>query len=162
VPRRLRNVLAEDKGGSACETGSGKGTEYVTELIDGDDSTHSSITFEHWPVVIELAPARPSPVNRVALKGGNLSWKNQCAPEDVKVEGRVNGVWQVLADVRDAATRRGHTNAAPLVCAFEPVTVERLRVTVTRGSDAGKRFLVLREIEAYHEASQPNRHGGDR
>ena len=161
-PRRLRNVLAVDKGGSACETGSGKETEFVTELIDGDDSTHSSVTFEHWPVTIELAPARPAAVNRVALKGGNLSWKNQCAPEDVKVEGRVNGAWQVLADVRDAATRRGHTNAVPLVCAFEPVTVERLRVTVTRGSDIGKRFLVLREIEAYHEASPNNQHGGDR
>lgn len=35
----------------------------------------------------------------------------------------------------------------------ERLIEERLRVTVTRGSDVGKRFLVLREIEAYHAAT---------
>jgi len=151
TPSRLRNVLALDKGGSAYETGSGQANVSVLDLIDGDDSSHSYVRFEHWPVVIELTPAQPASVNRVALKGGHLVWKNQCAPEDVKVEGQVDGTWLLLADVRDAATRRGHTNSVPLVCAFEPVTVERLRVTVTRSSDVRKRILVIREIEAYHE-----------
>ncbi|HNX33339.1 MAG TPA: hypothetical protein PKM57_01840 [Kiritimatiellia bacterium] len=151
VPRRLRNVLSVDKGGSAYEVGLEKGPGPVTELIDGDDSHHSSVTFETKPVVIELVPAQPARMNRVVLKGGNLSWKNQCAPEDFTVEGRVGGVWRRLADVRDAATRNRHDNTVPVVCRFEPAMIEKLRVTVTRSSDAGKRFLVLREVEAFVE-----------
>jgi hypothetical protein len=151
VPHLARNLLSADKGGNAWSLASGKPPATVTELIDGDDSSHSSVTFETWPVVLELTPERSARVNRVVLKGGNLNWKNQCAPEDVKVEGHIDGTWHTLAEVRDAATRNRHDNALPQVCPFEPVTVDKLRVTVARGSDAGRRYLVLREIEAYLE-----------
>ena len=112
------------------------------------------MVFDAWPVTVELLPPKPARVNTVVLKGGNLSWQNQCAPEDLKVEGLAGGTWRPLAEVRDAATRSKHDNAVPLVFRFEAVTVEKLRVTVTRSSDAGKRFLVLREIEAFLEDGQ--------
>lgn len=151
APPLARNVLSADTGGSACSLGASGTATTAMELIDGDDSSHSSVVFEDWPVVVECAPSRPTRINRIALRGGNLSWKNQCAPEDFTVEGRVGGAWRQLADMRDAATRNKHDNALPVVCRFEPVTVDKLRVTVTRSSDVGKRFLVLREIEAFLE-----------
>jgi len=149
VPLQIRSVLSAFEGGRACSLTAETGASPVTELIDGDDSNPSSVVFEKWPVVIEAAPQSPSQVNTVVLKGGNLSWKNQCAPEDFAIEARVGGHWRLLATMKNAATDNGHNNARPVVCRFEPVRVEKLRVTFTRSSDAGKRFLVVREIEAY-------------
>jgi hypothetical protein len=149
VPSQIRNVLSVFEGGRACSLTTETGASPVTELIDGDDSNPSSVVFEKWPVVIEATPQSPSQMNTVVLKGGNLSWKNQCAPEDFAIEARVDGHWRLLAMMKNAATDNGHNNARPVVCRFEPVRVEKMRVTFTRGSDAGKRFLVVREIEAY-------------
>ncbi|MDD4102936.1 MAG: hypothetical protein PHU80_09960, partial [Kiritimatiellae bacterium] len=151
APRLERNILAVDKEGSAQALTADGPPAAVTELIDGDESSNSSVTFESWPVVVELAPRATANINTVLIKGGYLGWKNQCAPEDVKIEGLSCGVWRLLADERDVATRNMHDNTRPRVFRFDPVTVDKLRVTVTRGSDAGQRFLVLREIEAFFE-----------
>ena len=152
APRLLRNLASVEKGGNACSLAAGGAPAPVIELIDDDDADHSSVVFDAWPVLVELELPKPARVNTVALKGGNLSWKNQCAPEDVEVEGLLaDGAWRTLASVRDAATRNRHDNAEPLVLRFGAVTVAKLRVKVTRGSDAGKRFLVLREVEAFLE-----------
>jgi hypothetical protein len=151
APRLARNVLAADKDGSAWSLASNGVPAAATELIDGDESSNSSVTFESWPVVVELTPRAAARINTAVLKGGHLGWKNQCAPEDVKIEGLSDGAWRLLADERDVATRNRHDNARPRFFRFAPVTVDRLRVTVTRGSDAGQRYLVLREIEAFFE-----------
>ena len=149
VPRRARNILSVDKGGSAYSLMTNGTVMAATELIDGDESSNSSVLIETWPAQIELVPQHPVQVNTLVLIGGHLGWKNQCAPEDFLVEGLVSGVWRQLAEVKDAATRQRHDNTLPVMCRFEPVVAEKLRVTVTRSSDSGKRFLVLREIEAY-------------
>lgn len=151
VPQLARNLLSVDKDGNACSVRSGHFPTSAIELIDGDETSNSSVVFETWPVTVELVPRLPARVNTVVLKGGNLSWKNQCAPEDFMVEGFVGGTWRQLAEVKDAATRNKQDNAVPLVCRFAPVVIDKLRVTVTRSSDSGKRFLVLREIEAFLE-----------
>ena len=150
-PRPLRNVLAAEKGGSAQSLWTNLAPAAVTELIDGDASSNSSVVFEAWPVVVELSPQKPEQVNTVAVSGGYLGWKNQCAPEDLIIEGLSKGTWRTLASERDVATRSGHENSRPSFFRFAAVKVDKLRITVTRGSDAGKRYLVLREIEAYYE-----------
>ena len=150
-PRSLRSVLAAEKGGRALSLQTNRVPEAVTELIDGDASSNSSVVFETWPVVLEMSPQRPEQVNTVAVSGGHLGWKNQCAPEDITIEGLSHGTWQTLASERDVATRNRHDNARPSFFRFTAVKVDKLRITVTRGSDAGKRYLVLREIEAYYE-----------
>ncbi len=151
VSRIALNVVSVDRGGSVYSLLSGHPPKAVTEIIDDELTSNSSVVFETWPVTLELVPQRPSRVNTVFLHGGNLSWKNQCAPEDLTLEGLVDGTWRQLADVKDAASRNKHNNTLPLLLRFDPVTVAKLRVTVTRGSDTGKRYLVLREIEAFLE-----------
>lgn len=150
-PRPLRSVLAAETGCSALSLLTNRAPEAVTELIDGDDSSNAAAVFDAWPVVVELSPQAPERVNTVAVSGGHLGWKNQCAPEDILIEGLSHGAWWILADERDVATRNRHDNTRPRFFRFAPVKVDKLRVTVTRGSDAGKRYLVLREIEAYYE-----------
>jgi len=149
LPPQIRSVLSIFDGGRAHSIKSGTEAASVDEIIDGDDTSMSSKVFETWPVVIEATPPSPSRIDTIVLKGGHLNWKNQCAPEDLTVEALINGHRRLLATVKDAATHNRHNNALPVACQFEPVTVEKLRVTITRSSDAGKRFLVLREIEAY-------------
>ncbi|MDD2599317.1 MAG: hypothetical protein PHO37_08845 [Kiritimatiellae bacterium] len=151
VSRLVRNLISVDKGGEARSIGIDGTITTATELIDGEDTSNSSVVFERWPVRIELVPEHVVRVNTVFLKGGHLGWENQCAPEDFKVEGLVDGAWRTLAEIKDAATRNKHDNTIPLRCCFETVDLTKLRVTVTRGSDSGKRYLVLREIEAFLE-----------
>jgi hypothetical protein len=149
IPRLVRNLLFVEKGGEARSIGADDSIKSVTELIDGEDTSNSSVVFDSWPVRIELTPKHAVRINTVVLKGGHLGWKNQCAPEDLKVEGLVDGRWQTLAELKDAATSNKHDNTIPVRCCFEAVSISKLRVTVMRGSDSGKRFLVLREIEAF-------------
>jgi hypothetical protein len=151
VPLRARNILSVDKGGSAYSLMTNGTVMAATELIDGDESSNSSVLIETWPAQMELIPQHPVQVNTLVLIGGHLGWKNQCAPEDFVVEGLVSGAWRQLVEVKGAATRNRHDNTLPVMCRFVPVVVEKLRVTVTRSSDSGKRFLVLREIEAYQD-----------
>ena len=151
VPRIVRNQLFVDKGTEAWSIITNGVVKTATELIDGDDTSNSSVFFDSWPVVVELEPKHAVRINTVVLKGGNLSWRNQCAPEDFIIEGFVDGRWQKLAEKKDAATRNKHDNTIPVQCRFEAVTISKLRITATRSSDSGKRYLVLREVEAFKE-----------
>ena len=151
VPRLVRNLLFVDKGTEARSIKTNGVFTTVTELIDGDYTSNSSVVFDTWPVVVELESKSAIQVNTVVLKGGHLGWKNQCAPEDFKVEGVVDGRWRTLYETKDSATRNKHDNTIPVKCSFESVSITKLRVNVTRGSDSGKRYLVLREVEAFLE-----------